>query len=1668
MERVGSSRAKRRTKYVLALSGLLLAAIALPSIAQETGPGLFKYQEYASTIKESREIAAIGDDGFGDETQPFNGSTEFKATDLSLPGNNDLPVEAGRRFLVEDRNQGVDHQRAYLGGYADWDIEVPYISGTFASDDGGWVVGPPEDANRYRRCSRLDPPYVSGAPNFLFGYVWDKNGLYIPGEEEGMLLPAKAGSYKAPTDGKTYPWVTTQNTRLRCLPQLRNGQPGEGFAAVTAKGVTYYFDLMVLRGAPRIRGITNRNTYKNRVRVFLLATRAEDRNGNWVNYNYSGEQLQSITASDGRSIAFTWANGAINTATGAGRTYTYSYSGGDQYADGGLLEVLQPDGTKWRYEKSGHLRSSKPRTPPREPEPCVEYRTPPSNFGYAVVHPSGARAEYVFAMRTFARSSTSFGCNAKPSPDYWEIFTLESKNVSGPGLAPQLTSYDYAGTCIECSKAPGTEGGAATAGAPLADAYIEANASDALPAAPPATDDGRRRETRVTHPDGTVTRYVYGAQAQYDSNSKIRYTEGLLLEETRTNAAGAVGSRRTIEYQNDPYATTAFPMLMGDYVYPYQPHEMVVRPVRKETVTQDGATFTRTVTTFDALARPLVVNRASSLGFSRNDSIDIHDNTAKWVLAQSAKTYVNGEVASEVAYDALARPLWYKVHGKLKQTLTYYAGTDATQFGTVATVKDGNNNVTALSGWKRGIPGTIKFADGVGTTAAIRDDGLPSSITDANGYVTQYGFDAMGRVNFVDYPDGDTPNWNSSSVTFARTAASLYGLPNPYWSEVERTGNKRKVTYYDSLWRPVVEETADAADTAGTRSIVVRRYDSANRVVFESYPMRSLASYTDTALKGVATTYDVLGRPLTVNEDSELGVLTTRTEYLPGFKTRVTNPRLAQTTTSYMAFDQPSTDWPVAIAHPEGAFVDIARDSLGNPRTIAKRNAGGTVRSSRHFVYNPAKELCKTIDPEAGSTVSHYDGAGNLDWSVSGAALADPNSCQETEASTSTRKVVRTYDNRNRLKTLVFPDGRGDQNWNYTADSLPSRVETFSYPGATPNVNAYQYNLRRFLKSETQTPQGQAAWTLGYGYDANGSLASHTYPSGLVVGYAPDALGSARQVGAYATGIAYHPNGAVAQFAYGNGIAHSLTQNLRGLPARSRDAYGATAIHDDSYAYDGEANVSTITDALSGARGNRTLTYDGLNRLTKAVSPMFGTASYAFDQLDNITRTTIGGPAARDHFYCYDGYNRLTNVKTGSCAGATVTGLGYDTQGNVNNKNGVAYDFDYGNKLRAIGPALSYTYDAYGRRITETIGPANPRMTRFMYSQSGLLVYETTSTTRNESIYLGDSLIARRGITTNIPGATYNVSYQHTDSLGSPVAVTDESRAVIERSEYEPFGRQIASRAAHDGPGFTGHRFDAASGLNYMQQRYFDPSIGRFLSADPVVTNTADGANFNRYWYGNNNPYKFTDANGQCTGSRIENKDGTCQSGGGYTTSGITLGAGSLTGAVSRTVAALTMSASSRALGIRRPGQGVDPLGPGILGTKSLGEVIVEEVQRLRRERIYVTYTLTRQGDFGTEYYFGRTSGYGDPQAIMMKRYAFHERRLQGFGNPTLDKWASGDKGLIAIRGREQQLIDAAGGIGTAHVANLIRGVSKWNVNGRLYHNASTKEFGLIAGYTGY
>lgn len=108
------------------------------------------------------------------------------------------------------------------------------------------------------------------------------------------------------------------------------------------------------------------------------------------------------------------------------------------------------------------------------------------------------------------------------------------------------------------------------------------------------------------------------------------------------------------------------------------------------------------------------------------------------------------------------------------------------------------------------------------------------------------------------------------------------------------------------------------------------------------------------------------------------------------------------------------------------------------------------------------------------------------------------------------------------------------------------------------------------------------------------------------------------------------------------------------------------------------------------------------------------------------------------------------------------------------------------------------------------------------------------------------------------------VTYVYTDPQGTPLAEADANGTIIATYDYAPYGQPVAGMSGSpDGPGYTGHVNDPETGLVYMQARYYDPGVGRFLSVDPVGPSPGNVSSFSRYPYANNNPIVNSDPDGR-------------------------------------------------------------------------------------------------------------------------------------------------------------------------------------------------------------
>ena len=479
-----SSRPRRSHLIGALLSGVLATTIANAADYRT---------EYDKRIKSTQNIGILGKDVAGDRLDFYKGTTTFQAQDLAIPGNSALAVALGRTYVVEPEHMAADSlgtqsnpviysTRQYAFG--DWDLDTPYLTGRF-HQSVGWQV---DSTTPLNRCSVVGQTKSSGAPadgiplapsnnpptGLMGGSPWNGYTLHVDGADQSLLL-ASLPNPNRPVGG-SYHWLTEKHWWFSCLPATAQSGNGEGFLAIAPDGTKYWFDKLSQRKAShlelefvidegaavapsRLGNVVARKTeamgivpgkrskafdsggmfaaggshvktgYTYASDVFLLATRVEDRFGNWVAYSYSNDafaRLQSITSSDGRQINLTYnAQGFVQSASDGTRTVLYEYNGNS------LSRVVLPDASAWTYGFSALSNGA------------ISQIFYPATATAYVLTPQGARVDFEFGYHFQASpepcsttaANADAACSTTPG--------LQSKTVSGPGIASQTWRYGY-------------------------------------------------------------------------------------------------------------------------------------------------------------------------------------------------------------------------------------------------------------------------------------------------------------------------------------------------------------------------------------------------------------------------------------------------------------------------------------------------------------------------------------------------------------------------------------------------------------------------------------------------------------------------------------------------------------------------------------------------------------------------------------------------------------------------------------------------------------------------------------------------------------------------------------------------------------------------------------------------------------------------------------------------------------------------------------------------------------------------------------------------------------------------------------------------------------------------------------------------------------------------
>jgi RHS repeat-associated protein len=237
--------------------------------------------------------------------------------------------------------------------------------------------------------------------------------------------------------------------------------------------------------------------------------------------------------------------------------------------------------------------------------------------------------------------------------------------------------------------------------------------------------------------------------------------------------------------------------------------------------------------------------------------------------------------------------------------------------------------------------------------------------------------------------------------------------------------------------------------------------------------------------------------------------------------------------------------------------------------------------------------------------------------------------------------------------------------------------------------------------------------------------------------------------------------------------------------------------------------------------------------LTSASGPY--SESYTYDEIGNITSK--------------NGVSYTYGSQPHAVTAVGETSYNYDDNGNMTDRGSQDITWDVENRIIEVDDGentSTFVYDGNGNRVKKTEGGETILYVN-KYYEKNLTTGEVTT-----YYYHGGKLVAMCQDT--------ELKYVHQDHLTSTSVMTDNSGNELGTVKYFPFGATRSGSVPTDKK-FTGKRLDE-TGLYYYGARYYDANIGRFISADTMITDFTNPQTLNRYSYCLNNPLKYTDPSG--------------------------------------------------------------------------------------------------------------------------------------------------------------------------------------------------------------
>ena len=436
------------------------------------------------------------------------------------------------------------------------------------------------------------------------------------------------------------------------------------------------------------------------------------------------------------------------------------------------------------------------------------------------------------------------------------------------------------------------------------------------------------------------------------------------------------------------------------------------------------------------------------------------------------------------------------------------------------------------------------------------------------------------------------------------------------------------------------------------------------------------------------------------------------------------------------------------------------------------------------------------------------------------------------------------YDAADRRTAMTFPSDTAE-NTTYSYDATGGGnvgVGRLTGVSEQSGSTSFTYDAQGRLIADARviSPGGYtSALTAQYAYDANGRVTQVTYPSGdiatytrttdgLVTGVTMTPSGGSPQ--AIASGVSYEPYGPLAGLTYGNGLILSRT-------------------------YDQDYQLTSLTVAPSGGPAviNLTFGWQADGRLASSA-----------DGVGNRTPTTTTATLLKASVA--SGSNQVTGTTT--LAGTTARTLSYTPGGLLTQDiraGATTYGYAYNAARRLVSvtqggsAAGNYAYDFAGQRVWRQTFGSGAAQTAYVHDRNGHLLAEhdaVTGAVRREYVWIDDMPVALA----DISGSTVTVSYIHTGQIDEPLEVTSAAQAVVWNGYVDPFGNGSTFATPTLNPGIDmrlpGQSLQLETGsLSQNRYRDYDPSLGRYIEADPLGIEAGQ----NLYAYVDGNPLNDED-----------------------------------------------------------------------------------------------------------------------------------------------------------------------------------------------------------------